>query len=862
MFKVLLIFAKVFTYVSFQKAYTMETTYHLRTNQVATKAIFKFLLLFLLIGTPIPNGFTAESIKSTESVIPVKPVENKTPVESSSQPVITSDNVSPLSSPTMETQTSTKTQSQSLVSTNTTVASGSNVYRQIKTLITNDLVMSFGLARTTVDDAIKNGTIAITVSSNYQTATVSIASGVQIISGDDTINFSDLMGKNQLAATLQYTLMIQSQTKNSTIYAIATSQFSIGSTYYWMDYRPSGTTVPDNRVHRSEIHNGSLTGPLIKTMDYSYPVSLPNTINVHTVYPLGEISLRDVVIAKMADDKYHFQSVTDFDDEGNFLVRNGFIYNTIPGCSTCLPTLQLASIRRLDASGGLISEINLTSSPAVLNLSTGEHTEIVYTTLDNLLEQALLFENKAAFLARLAAENKLVNYYPSASGQANMWLNWNPVQIEADFQNMANGGVQSVRIAVWSSAFGYPQPMTTMLGHLSELMEIAERTGVKVKLVFFAGFTNFADIEGSKTHMAGILNTLALHLNQVSSFVLFNEGNTNDPVFMNWGRQLVPYIQGMTDFKIPITISLTGTNAAKWLDLVANVDRLKNSGIPITFYEIHYYGASQLAFSIFKQVKDVVAGTAPIYIGETGAFTDYTGLSTPYSSTWWLYNQDYYLRGIEFAAQAAGLPNAAIWLWKDLINVYPTPADNSYGIYFADGTPKPAAQSIGNIFAGQPIDVSFNNGFETFDGTNQPVIWKRWDQAYGTFSIDTTTAHSGNSSVKISNTTINAAKNPSYYVAPILSIVPGETVITVSAWAKGMNIGGTNRISLAWFDASGRYLTTNSSSSLPAGTTSWTQLTVSAVAPANAAYVEVHLVSANNPGTVWYDDVTLSQTTV
>jgi hypothetical protein len=41
-------------------------------------------------------------------------------------------------------------------------------------------------------------------------------------------------------------------------------------------------------------------------------------------------------------------------------------------------------------------------------------------------------------------------------------------------------------------------------------------------------------------------------------------------------------------------------------------------------------------------------------------------------------------------------------------------------------------------------------------------------------------------------------------------------------------------------------------------TTAWTKLSVTAVAPTNAAYAEIHLAVVDDPGTVWFDDVTFS----
>ena len=45
------------------------------------------------------------------------------------------------------------------------------------------------------------------------------------------------------------------------------------------------------------------------------------------------------------------------------------------------------------------------------------------------------------------------------------------------------------------------------------------------------------------------------------------------------------------------------------------------------------------------------------------------------------------------------------------------------------------------------------------------------------------------------------------------------------------------------------------SAPLPMGTTDWTQLKVAGRAPAGAVCYQIHLKSAGNSGTVWFDDV-------
>ena len=75
-------------------------------------------------------------------------------------------------------------------------------------------------------------------------------------------------------------------------------------------------------------------------------------------------------------------------------------------------------------------------------------------------------------------------------------------------------------------------------------------------------------------------------------------------------------------------------------------------------------------------------------------------------------------------------------------------------------------------------------------------------------------------------------------------------------YARGADATGQTRIALAWFDSNSRFLGNNGSFLMANGTSDWQLLTLLAVAPRDAAYVQVHLVSTDNSGTVWFDDVT------
>ena len=137
-----------------------------------------------------------------------------------------------------------------------------------------------------------------------------------------------------------------------------------------------------------------------------------------------------------------------------------------------------------------------------------------------------------------------------------------------------------------------------------------------------------------------------------------------------------------------------------------------------------------------------------------------------------------------------------------------------------------------------------------------PSVWLTFHATQASFACDATTAHTGTSSVRISRSTGDSTGVPSFYTSPTAAhIVAGQTY-TASVWAKGQASTGTNQIALAFFSVTGAYLGTTVSSAMASGTTTWTQLTVSAVAPAGATTVQIHCKSAHNSGTVWFDDVT------
>ena len=250
----------------------------------------------------------------------------------------------------------------------------------------------------------------------------------------------------------------------------------------------------------------------------------------------------------------------------------------------------------------------------------------------------------------------------------------------------------------------------------------------------------------------------------------------------------------------------------------------------------------------------------PLIVGETGMSTlPESGQSQATMESL----QDEYLRSVEWATHELGLPDAAPWILQDFVPgaIPPQEPDQSfqsdYGLLRVDGSEKPAAEAMAQIYSTGTVPA-LDNGQFTEGSAGQPSGWTESDGAAGTLGWDPTTSYSGGGSATLSATGGNSTTVPSFEQTPAAVPVTGASRFTASAWVEGAGVTGTNTVAIAWFSAAGTYLGTASSSALATGDPGWTQLTVTATAPTGAAYDEVHLKSEDNSGTVWFSDVTLT----
>lgn len=450
--------------------------------------------------------------------------------------------------------------------------------------------------------------------------------------------------------------------------------------------------------------------------------------------------------------------------------------------------------------------------------------------------------------ARLSAVKtaKQINYYPAGDGWTRMWTAFDASRVDADLAKAKALGANSVRAIVFPSVFGYPTPKAEYTTKLAQFVSLAAARDMTVKLTLFDWWNSYSDIAGSSAWANAILAPYRYDT-RIISIGLQNELNPADTAAMSWAKKLIPVVRAAAP-AIPVTIAVNGADGA------GGMAKLKSAlaATPLDYYDFHFYGNSERALSTIRQAQATVA-PAPMVIGETGAST------LQYSEG----EQAAYLARVFQAAEVAGVESIAPWTLNDFAagaipdsGVARSPAQYGFGLYRTDGTAKPAAAVVKAAWTDTAYPAGLlDPGFENAVGQSP---WTEYLPELGMATHTQAVARTGKWSIAMTNTGKSAAGSPSYRVAPITPIQPGQKW-RAEGWARGSAATGTTQIALSWFGASDNWLGGASSATLAPGTTGWTKLTVSATAPAGAASLQVHLKSGANNGTVWFDDVTMTQ---
>jgi hypothetical protein len=440
---------------------------------------------------------------------------------------------------------------------------------------------------------------------------------------------------------------------------------------------------------------------------------------------------------------------------------------------------------------------------------------------------------------------KIVNYYPSNAGWTDMWTNYSHATTVADFTAIKSLGANTVRVIVQPSAVGYPNVAPSMRTDLDDMISVAGADGLSVQLTLFDMWSGYTDILGSEQWLQSLL--AGETTNPTIAVVELKNEMPLSTLSVAWATALMPFLQSVLP-GVPRTISEPGTGGASALQTL--LTDLPTSDIDAV--DVHYYGDPALAGAELQQVK-TMAGTTPVFIGETGVSTYGTSAG-----------EEAQTRFYEVMGQTAkdlGLAPPSPWMLNDVTRAGGenlTTQQEYYGLRRADGSWKPAASVISQLFAGgSPQNWDGNMSKEASD--LPPVLgsWTEFDAADGTPTITPGMSYNGGQSLCFSNTGGTSAKLPS--VEQGLPVLSSNEVFTVTAWINRTSSTGNDRISIAGFNSSDQYIgETDSAAATTTG--NWQELSATGMVPQGISSVQIHLKTGNQTGTACWSDVSITYT--
>ena len=452
-------------------------------------------------------------------------------------------------------------------------------------------------------------------------------------------------------------------------------------------------------------------------------------------------------------------------------------------------------------------------------------------------------------------ELRVVSYFPGDAGWTRMWEPWRPERIAADLRRLRSLNANTVRIVLPAHFFGYPEPEPDKLEHLREFVDIAEGAGLHVHFTLFDWWAEYGDMAGSKRWARAVLEPYVGDP-RLAFVELRNEIDTRDAEALAWTRELVPWLRGLLGRRTPVTVSVGGVTPVTELGALAAA--LPAAARP-DFFDAHYFtGGGEQAQRVFATLRDLAAPT-PLWIGEIGypsstTVTGYTGV--PLTPSGQEAAQAHFFKLCFAALARLELPAPGLWILQDFAadaiphsDVFGREPEYRFGLFREDGSAKPAAAAVTQLFAGR-VDARFNGGFEAAataeDGTSIPAVWG----SVGELRLvrDVTSARSGAAAALISGPKGGSGV---FVVTPVTAPVPGGHRATLSAWVRGAN--ASIRVGIGWFDRD--LAQVGESSTLVTAGRSWRRVVVVAKPPPAAEFARLIVRVSGLEGTLVLDDV-------
>ncbi len=462
-------------------------------------------------------------------------------------------------------------------------------------------------------------------------------------------------------------------------------------------------------------------------------------------------------------------------------------------------------------------------------------------------------------------ELKEVSYYPSDYAWEEMWTQWPSAKVDMaeDLDVLSDLGVNTVRIFVMPTTFGYPTPSETYLTYLDEAIALIAAHEMRVHITLFDCWYSHADVTGSLVWLNAVMEDRQDD-DRIAVWELQNEMNLGDATVRTWLSQVFPAMKSLAG-EAYATVSVTETN---YLDDIAALTAPNSPDL----YSLHWYPDGDFQWTNFleDELDDALSliGNAELLIGEFG-YPVYR-----YSET----SQAKLYQDMIYTAQVLDISHLGFWTFND----FPAgtgqcggtvPSDVKqfyYGVRDTALNERDAADVIAEAWVGDGIDQAAEPGpenasFESINPVSYAHNWITWDQNWtGTrrYSQDCTRARTGNCSARIDSL---ANVSVGFYAVPALKIDPAHRY-SVSAYAQTRNLSGSVQVTISWYSWNGTAETWvgNSSSSVLSTNTlnQWTSLGVTGVAPpanADLALIFLMVTSTTTGAEVWIDDVTFQE---
>lgn len=234
------------------------------------------------------------------------------------------------------------------------------------------------------------------------------------------------------------------------------------------------------------------------------------------------------------------------------------------------------------------------------------------------------FDKKFNSITIDASNIKGINYYPQKTPWDLFGDSFDKKIIEKDFEIIKNANLNTIRIFIQYEDFGKANVKEEKLQKLQQVLDIAEKSNLKVIVTLFDFYGNYDVLDWTLNyrHAETIVSKFKNHT-AILAWDLKNEPNLDfdsrgKETVLAWLEHLIIFIKKI-DTKHPLTIGWSNVESAEILE-----DKLD-------FVSFHYYEDIKKLEKAYLSLKEKIADK-PIFLGEFGV-TSYDGLWKPIGSS-------------------------------------------------------------------------------------------------------------------------------------------------------------------------------------------------------------------------------------